>query len=179
MNQEAQAAPVPAPEIAPVTSVTEPGGAVPAALEAPIIKGSKRDKAAKKAAKAKAPKKAKPAKATKTAGKSGSNKGVSGPAVLKMYAPQYKKGGKDGKTKTAGGNLAIDCADRLADRWRGKDLAFIYEDSVKVINSQLEEGEKPVSIQSLKLKYNKLNPGMQRMNLGNRVRAILFPRAGK
>lgn len=132
----------------------------------------------------KAPKKAKPAKKAaakkpakkKAAGKSGSSKGLTGPAVLKAYAPQYKKGGKDGKQKTASGNQTIDCGDKLADQLRGMDLDAVYDKAVKVLNTALEEGEKPHTKQSLVAKYKGLNVGMQRMNLGNRMRAILFPK---
>lgn len=139
----------------PATSTTPPANPAPAVPKA---------KAAKKPAK-------------KASGKSGKSKGVTGPAVLKQYAPEYVKGGKKGDEKTAGGNKTIDCGDKLADRLRGKDLDAVYAEAVKVLNTALEEGQKAHTVGTLKAKYGKLNIGMQRMNLGNRMRAILFPRA--
>lgn len=170
------AEPAPATAGAPATPPPPPAANPATTAETPAtprtpIKGSK---AAKKAAKAK------PAPKKKAAGASGKNKGLSGPAVLKAYAPKYKKGGKDGKTKTAGGNLTIDNGDKLADRLRSKTLPEVYEEAVKVLNTALEDGEKPLTVQALKLKYGKLNLGMQRMNLGNRMRAALgLSKSGK
>lgn len=154
-----------ATESAPASAPSAPPA--PAPTKAPKAKPK-----AKKAAPAKKP-------AKKASGKGGKNKGVSGPAVLKQYAPQYVKGGKKGDEKTAGGNKTIDCGDKLADRLRGKDLEAVYTEAAKVLNTALEEGDDAVTVKSLKGKYGKLNVGMQRMNLGNRMRAILFPRAGK
>lgn len=131
------------------------------------------------AKKAKTAKPAKKAKAKKPSGASGKNKGVTGPAVLKTYAPNYVKGGKNGEAKTAGGNKTVDCGDKLSDQLRGLDLEAVYDKAVTVLNKALEGDEKPHTKNSLKAKYGKLNVGMQRMNLGNRMRAILFPRAGK
>lgn len=129
-----------------------------------------------KAKKAKAAKPAKKAKAKKASGASGKNKGLTGPAVLKTYAPKYVKGGKNGEAKTTGGNKTVDCGDKLADQLRGLDLEAVYDKAVVVLNKALEEGEKAHTKASLKAKYGKLNVGMQRMNLGNRMRAILFPK---
>lgn len=113
----------------------------------------------------------------KSSGKSGANDELTGPAVLKKYAPQYQKGGADGKAKTTGGNKTVDCGDKMADLLRGKTLDEVYAEAVKVLNTALEEGQEKVTLKSLQDKYGKLNFGMQRMNLGNRMRAILFPKA--
>lgn len=145
----------------------------PSSAPAPKATKTSKTKKAKPAAKAK--KAAKPAKKAKKA----DGDALTGPAVLKQYAPKYQKGGKTGDVKTAAGNLAIDCGDKLADRLRGKDLDEVYTMAVDVLNKALEEGEKEHTVKSLKAKYGSLNVGMQRMNLGNRMRAILFPRAGK
>lgn len=66
--------------------------------------------------------------------------------------------------KSAGGNSSLDCGDQLALKLRGADLDDIYEKAAKTL------GE---SERSLKSRYSHLNPGMQRMNLGNRLRAAL------
>lgn len=121
--------------------------AAPAVQEAPA-------KAPK--AKASKPKKAKPAKKAK--GKSTAN-GVKGPAVLRKYAPTYHK---DKERKTAGGHVSVDSDDDLARKLRGKDLDEVYA----LASAKLKE---PVA--ALKRKYSGLNVGMQRMNLGNRMRA--------
>lgn len=146
------------------------GGAPQAPTPAPA---PDKPKAAKKApAKKPAAKKAaKPKK--KASGKSGKSKGVTGPAVLKQYAPEYKKGGKDGKAKTVSGNVTIDNGDKLADRLRGKDLDDVYKDAAKVIK---DDDDNLVGEAALRKQYKHLNVGMQRMNLGNRMRAILFPK---
>lgn len=109
---------------------------------------------AKKASKPKAVK-AKPAKKASTA------KGVKGPQVLKRYAPQYHR---DTEKKTAGGHVSVDCDDDTAIKLRGKDLDAVYTLAAKT----LKEDEK-----ALRARYKNLNLGMQRMNLGNRIRAAL------
>jgi len=126
------------------------------------VKKAKPAKAKKSVAKAKkaAPKARKPSKAN----------GETGPGVLRAYAPNYTKGGKDGKAKTAGGNTTIDNADALAEKLRGKDIKDVYEMAAKVITD--EDGNK-LTVNQLRAKYGKLNVGMQRMNLGNRMRAVL------
>lgn len=132
----------------------------------------------KKVAKPKA--KAKAAKKVKKSGKSGANKGMKGPQVLKQYAPEYRKGGKDGKQKTAGGNKAIDCGDKVADMFAGADLDAVYAKAVPILNKAQEEGETAWTVASLKKKYSGLNVGMQRMNVGNRVRSALgLSKSGK
>lgn len=124
-----------------------------------------------KPAKARKPakgKKAAPAK--KKSGASGKSKGVKGMGVLKVYAPQYKKGGKSGEEKTSGGNKTIDNGDKLADELRGKTLDEVYAKAAKVCEDA--DGAK-MSVPALKKLYGKLNIGQQRMNLGNRMRAAL------
>ena len=118
----------------------------------------------KAAAKKPAPKKAAPKKAKAPAKKAKGKKvtnGVKGPGILKEYAPTYNK---DSENKTAGGHVSIDNNDALAKKLRGADLDAVYKQAAKV----LEETEK-----DLRAKYKHLNAGMQRMNLGNRMRAVL------
>lgn len=152
------------------TTGTEAGGGAPS-TPAPAPK-AKPKKAAKPKAKKAAPK--------KKSGKSGATKGVKGPQVLKQYAPQYRKGGKSGDQKTAGGNKAIDCGDKVADMFAGMDLDEVYAKAVPILNKAQEEGDTPWTVASLKKKYSGLNVGMQRMNVGNRVRSALgLSKSGK
>lgn len=154
---------------APETAPAAPPAPTPKDAKAPV-----EPKASKKKAKPAAKKVAK----KKPSGKSGASaEGVTGPAVLKKYAPNYKKGGTDGKAKTASGNVTIDSGDKLADKLRGKPIDEVYDEAVKVLNTALEEGQEKHTKKSLMDKYGKLNLGMQRMNLGNRMRSILFPKA--
>ena len=60
------------------------------------------------------------------------------------------------------GHTSLDCGDAIAQRLRGMALDDLYAEAAKV----LAEDEK-----ALRARYAKLNPGMQRMNLGNRMRA--------
>ena len=114
----------------------------------------------KAAPKKAAPKKAvaKPAKKAKGKAKATTEKG---PGVLKQYAPDYHK---DSENKTAGGHTSIDNNDKLAQKLRGASIDDVYKQAAKV----LEETEK-----DLRKKYGHLNVGMQRMNLGNRMRAVI------
>jgi hypothetical protein len=63
--------------------------------------------------------------------------------------------------KTASGRKAIDVNDGVAAKLRGLDLADTYRAASEAT------GE---SMAGLKRKYEHLNPGMQRMNLGNLIR---------
>jgi colicin import membrane protein len=78
-------------------------------------------------------------------------------AVFRHY-PKYVKG------ETAAGNSTADNGDSIAERLRGKDLDAVYGIVAKAT------GE---SAKALKARYAKLNPGMQRMNLGNKLRGAL------
>lgn len=116
---------------------------------------------APKASKPKAAK-AKPVKKAKAKGKAKtkvSADGVKGPQVLRKYAPTYHK---DTEHKTAGGHASVDCNDPTAEKLRGKDLDAVYAIAAKT----LKEPEA-----DLRKRYKHLNVGMQRMNLGNRIRA--------
>lgn len=68
----------------------------------------------------------------------------------------------DKEKKTAGGNISVDCGDKLAVKLRGMSLEQVFAEAAMVL------GEKE---SDLRTKYAHLNPGMQRMNLGNRMRA--------
>lgn len=71
-----------------------------------------------------------------------------------------KVGGKPNLSNA--GNATMDNGDAVAKRLRGAALEDVYAEAAKVL------GE---SVSALQAKYKHLNPGMQRMNLGNRMRA--------
>lgn len=66
------------------------------------------------------------------------------------------------KATTAAGNTSLNCGDDLAKKLEGKELDDVYKAASKALD---------VPIKDLKARYGKLNVGMQRMNLGNRMRA--------
>jgi hypothetical protein len=70
----------------------------------------------------------------------------------------------DKEVKTASGRASIDIGDTVAERLRGKELADVYAIVAKALD--VEEKE-------LVKQFSHLNPGMIRMNLGNRYRAAL------
>lgn len=79
--------------------------------------------------------------------------------ALRDAAQHYEK---DKEHKTASGNPSVDNGDGLAKSLRGMDLGAVYAKAASVL--QVPEKE-------LRAKYAHLNAGMQRMNLGNRMRA--------
>jgi hypothetical protein len=66
--------------------------------------------------------------------------------------------------KTPSGSKVLDVDDEAAKLLRGMDLEKIYDLVAEACG---------VSKSELKKKYAKLNLGMQRMNLGNKLRAVL------
>lgn len=68
-----------------------------------------------------------------------------------------------GPSKTASGRKTIDTDDSTARKLRGLPLGEVLNIAAKKLD---------VSVQSLKTKYSGLNPGMVRMNLGNRIRGV-------
>lgn len=65
---------------------------------------------------------------------------------------------------TTSGRPSVDIADEVAQLLRGKSLKEVYS----IAAQKTDE-----SVAKLKAKYGHLNPGMQRMNLGNRIRGAL------
>ena len=63
--------------------------------------------------------------------------------------------------RTTSGRVSLDCGDGLAELLRGKTLDEVYRYAADFLG---------VTEESLRTKYSKLNAGMQRMNLGNRLR---------
>lgn len=65
------------------------------------------------------------------------------------------------EVKTPTGRHAIDINDEVANKLRGLTLDGVYEAAAKALETSIED---------LKKQYAHLNPGMQRMNLGNKIR---------
>jgi hypothetical protein len=135
---------------------------VPSTPAAQAEAASKPKKASKPKAKKASVKKSATKAEKKAKGKKKAKDGVpEGPAALKRYAPEYHK---DNEKKTAGGNTSVDNDDDVAKKLRGKDLDEVYTFAAKTCE---------LSVAELKKKYGGLNPGMQRMNLGNKIRGVL------
>ena len=148
MNTEATTA-TPVAEVKSVTTKAKPAGH--AARKA--AKKPSKPIVTKPAAKAKAKPAAK-AKAKPAAKKLKANDSRLIPADLSTYV-------KDSEHKTAGGHISVHCGDAVASKLLGKDLDQVYVIAAKA----LKEDEK-----ALRKQYAHLNRGMQRMNLGNRMR---------
>jgi len=73
------------------------------------------------------------------------------------------------RVRTAAGALSYDNGDKVARLLRSKDTSEVYKLAAEAL------GE---SARSLRKQYGHLNPGMQRMNLGNRMRKALRNKAG-
>lgn len=65
------------------------------------------------------------------------------------------------KAKSATGKASLNCGDDVAKQLTGKTLEDVYKAASKVLRE-------PVA--ALVKQYKHLNVGMQRMNLGNRIR---------
>jgi hypothetical protein len=66
------------------------------------------------------------------------------------------------KATTKAGNTSLHCGDELAAKLEGKDLDTVYKIAAKTLD---------IPEKDLRSRYKHLNVGMQRMNLGNRMRA--------
>ncbi len=64
--------------------------------------------------------------------------------------------------KTANGNTSLNCGDATAKALAGLELDDVYKKAAKATG---------IPEKALRAKYAHLNVGMQRMNLGNRMRA--------
>jgi len=74
--------------------------------------------------------------------------------------------------KTAGGNISYDCGDPIAVKLRDMSLDEVYRECARVLkNSGREKGTIGEIEKGLRERYGHLNAGMQRMNLGNKIRA--------
>lgn len=112
-----------------------------------------------------APKKgaAKPAKVAKSAAKPKADRKVDDSAIndSRLVKPDLTRYVTSDEVKTASGRKAIDIDDSVAAELRGMDL----DDAYRAASAATGETQK-----ALKERYGHLNPGMQRMNLGNRIR---------
>lgn len=68
------------------------------------------------------------------------------------------------RCKTAAGNQSLHNGDQVARKLVGKELPDIYKIAAETTG---------LAINDLKTRYSHLNPGMQRMNLGNLIRGAL------
>lgn len=66
--------------------------------------------------------------------------------------------------KSASGHSTMDNGDEIAKQLRGADLETVYSKAAKILGESVKE---------LQARYGHLNAGMQRMNLGNRMRAAM------
>lgn len=140
------------------TAATET--ATETAAEKPKRKAGAKKPAAKKASVKKSAAKGEK-KAAKRKAKGTDGDTPKGPAALRKYAPQYVK---DSEHKTPAGHVSVHCGDEVAKKLLGKDLDDVYRIAAKTIG----EDEK-----ALRKQYGHLNVGMQRMNLGNKMRGVL------
>lgn len=118
---------------------------------------ARREKAAAKAAKD-------AEKAGEEAGDEVDGEGKLVPADLTRYYTH--------DTVTASGRKHLDIDDEVAKQLREKTLDQVYAYAAKTCD---------LTVKELKAKYEHLNPGMQRMNLGNKLRAAfrLAEKAGE
>lgn len=76
-----------------------------------------------------------------------------------------------GADSTVAGNRTLDCGDSIAAELRGMEIGDVYDAAAKAMNeADLGEGTIKATKTALLKRYGKLNLGMQRMNLGNRIR---------
>jgi hypothetical protein len=72
------------------------------------------------------------------------------------------------------GRVTFDSGDKVAKELRGLDISDVYKETARALKAaKLEEGTIASITESLEARYSHLNLGMQRMNLGNRIRGAL------
>ena len=103
----------------------------------------------------------------KAAGKKSVKKASNGALIRTVAGREHDISGYE-KVKNASGHTSYDNGDDVATKLRGKTLDEVYAHAAKT----LKEPEK-----DLRSKYKHLNPGMQRMSLGNRLRKIANAKA--
>lgn len=104
----------------------------------------------------------------KAAGKKAAAKKTSNGALIRTVAGREHDISGYEKVKNASGHTSYDNGDDVATTLRGKTLDEVYVAAAK----KLKEPEK-----DLRAKYKHLNPGMQRMSLGNRLRKVANAKA--
>lgn len=75
------------------------------------------------------------------------------------------------EVKTASGRNCYDISDRVADLLRGLTIEDVYESVALNLAEILKDGAP--TVEQLRARYDHLNLGMQRMNLGNLLRAAV------
>lgn len=103
----------------------------------------------------------------KKAAKKAVKKASNGALIRTVAGREHDISGYE-KVKNASGHTSYDNGDDVATKLRGKTLDEVYAHAAKT----LKEPEK-----DLRAKYKNLNPGMQRMALGNRLRKIANAKA--
>lgn len=73
------------------------------------------------------------------------------------------------KTQAASGKRSFDNADAMAVALRGKTLEEVYG----IVSGILADNGEPESAEALQARYAHLNPGHQRMCVGNKARAAI------
>ena len=86
-------------------------------------------------------------------------------SMPRLREPEYRA--KLVKVTTAAGGKSLCNGDDIALQLQGKSLDEVYE-----IGAQFLE----VTVDALREKYSHLNPGQQRMNIGNRMRGLIKKR---
>lgn len=145
------------PDVDDETSTEEDTSATSAAASKPKRAGRAKEKSKMATKKGKASKKT---AAKKTA--------ASGGALVRTVGGREHDISGYERVKNASGHTSFDNGDKVATTLRGKTLDEVYD----IVSKKVGEPAK-----DLKSKYKHLNPGMQRMSLGNRLRKVLIPKA--
>ena len=75
------------------------------------------------------------------------------------------------RVKTAAGRASLDSNDAVARELRGVALDAVYRRAAELLKRVGKEPGRVSSIEAeLRRRYGKLNAGLQRMSLGNRIR---------
>ena len=88
----------------------------------------------------------------------------------------YVVGGDDGRTVTITNRKTVDIDDPVAVEFRAKPIDDVYRLTARYLrnmgytNIGKKDNQAPVTVDGLRSRYEHLNLGMQRMNLGNLVR---------
>ncbi|MDH3380349.1 MAG: hypothetical protein OEQ39_25820 [Gammaproteobacteria bacterium] len=75
------------------------------------------------------------------------------------------------RTKSAAGRSSLDCDDKVAKQLRGKSLQEVLKIVARALHDESGGSLRKID-RELKQQYGHLNPGMQRMCLGNRLRKL-------
>lgn len=93
------------------------------------------------------------------------------PPKMPKVRPDHTRYTNHREVKTASGRNCYDISDRVADLLRGLIIEDVYESVALNLAEILKDGAP--TVEQLRAKYGHLNLGMQRMNLGNILRAAV------